>query len=58
MLIEIVANDSDVRLIRNRETGEVRSTKQVAYADIGQAYPQKQVSTRKETSLYSCDRRL
>lgn len=39
MLIEIVGADSEVRPIRNKETGEVRNLKQIAYADIGQAYP-------------------
>lgn len=39
MLIEIVGHDADCRPIRNRDTGEVRSLKQVAYAHIGQAYP-------------------
>lgn len=41
MLIEIIANDSAIHLIRNRETQEVRATKQMAYADLGQAYPVK-----------------
>lgn len=39
MLIEIVANDSEVRPIRDRETQQVRVLKQIAYADLGQAYP-------------------
>ncbi len=39
MLIEIVGTDSEVRPIRNKETGEVRNLKQIAYVDLGQAYP-------------------
>lgn len=39
MLIEIIATDAEVRTIYNKETGEVRSLKQIAYADLGQAYP-------------------
>lgn len=48
MLIEIIPTDSDVRTLRNQETGEVRSLKQIAYADLGQAYPVRIQITVKE----------
>ena len=45
---QIIAADSDVRTIRDRESGQVRALKQIAYADLGQAYPVRIQITVKE----------